>query len=81
MSLSEIAELCDRFRDVVDEFPFANEEIVIDAVMARLDRAQLIALAAEWIGMGGSWEHDASTNARAFVEHFVRAMGTEHGDE
>lgn len=81
MTLSEIAELCAHFRDVLGEFPVADNEILADAVMARLDREHRIALASEWVGMGGSPEHGLSINARAFVSQFIRAMGIDSDED
>ncbi len=43
-------------------------------IMTRLDREQLVALAADGVGMGGRPGADTTTLAYGFVRNFVRAM-------
>ncbi|MBB6373192.1 hypothetical protein BKA01_000414 [Pseudonocardia eucalypti] len=70
----EIRELSAQYKLARRELPTADAAEVVDRIMPRLSAEHVLALAAEWLGMGGPPGLDTRATARGFVRNFVLAM-------
>lgn len=69
-----ITALSAHYRVAVRDLPEATSDEIVALVMQRLDPDQLVALAADGLGMGGRAGADTETLAYGFVRNFVHAM-------
>lgn len=63
-----------RYRSAVRDRPRATSDEVVERIVGSLTRDEVVALAAQGLGMGGWPGLDSEVLARGFVHNFVYAM-------